>query len=236
MTVDLLAFGAHPDDVEIGAGGTLIKHHSDGYKTGIVDLTAGEMGSNGTPQIRRKEALAASEVLGAEFRHCLKLPDAKISRDEEAIKSIVKEIRAAKPKVVLAPYWKDRHPDHVNTSKLVTESCFKAGLKKFEATGPPYRPQAVVYYFLAAVDEPDFIVDIAEEYETKTEALLCHTSQVSYNQEHDFQTVLNDSTFLDKLDARFRYLGSLVDAQYGEGFKYKQTIKVSDLTMLEGGV
>lgn len=236
MTVDLLAFGAHPDDVEIGAGGTLIKHRLAGYEIGIIDLTAGEMGSNGTPEIRRKEAMAASEVLGAEFRHCLELPDTKISRNEEAIKAIVAEIRAARPKIILAPYWKDRHPDHVKTSKLITESCFKAGLKKFKAKGAPYRPQAVVYYFLAEVDDADFIVDISNEYEIKIEALLNHTSQVSYDPEHDFQTILNDSSFLDKLDARFRYLGSLVDSQYGEGFKYKKTIQVSDLTTLEGGV
>lgn len=236
MTVDLLAFGAHPDDVEIGVGGTLIKHQKAGYKVGVIDITAGEMGSNGTAEIRAQEATKAGEIMGLEFRECLEIPDGKVTNDEDNVKLVVEAIRQNKPQVVLAPYWEGRHPDHINSSKLITESCFKAGLKKFSVPGEPYRPQAVVYYFLAKVDDPDFIVDISTEYETKIKALLAHQSQVNHSQANDFKTVLNKGGFIDKLDARFKYLGSLIKAEAGEGFKYKKEIEIPDLTMLKGGV
>ncbi|WP_078809291.1 bacillithiol biosynthesis deacetylase BshB1 [Selenihalanaerobacter shriftii] len=236
MTVDLLAFGAHPDDVEIGAGGTLIKHQKSGHKVAIIDLTAGEMGSNGTAEIRAEEAIRAGEIIGVEFRKCLELPDSKIKVEDRAIKLVVEEIRKHRPKVVLAPYWHDRHPDHENSSRLIAESCFKAGLKKFKAKGEPYRPEAVVYYFLARVDEPDFVVDISNEYERKMDALFAHESQVKKSKEYNFKTALNDSDFIGRLDAKFRYFGYLINTQVGEGFKYKKTIEISDMTMLKGGV
>lgn len=236
MTVDLLAFGAHPDDVEIGVGGTLIKHRKAGYEVAVIDLTAGEMGSNGTPEIRAQEAVEAGEIMGVEFRKCLKIPDGKVEENEENVKLVVEEIRKHKPQVVLAPYWEDRHPDHINSSQLVTTACFKSGLKKFAAAGEPYRPEAVVYYFLAKVEEPDFIVDISAEYEAKIDALLAHSSQVNKNQQHDFKTVLNDNGFVNKLKTRFEYLGSLINGKAGEGFKYKKNIELPDLTMLKGGV
>jgi len=236
MTIDLLAFGAHPDDVEIGAGGTLIKHQQAGYKVAIIDLTAGEMGSNGTAEIRAKESQTAGEIMGLEFRDCLGLPDGKVKNDSKAIKLVVEKIRKHRPQIVLAPYWQDRHPDHINSSQLITEACFKAGLRKFDASGEPYRPQAVVYYFLAQVDEPDFIVDISNVYETKLEALFAHDSQVNHTKKNSFKTVLNTSNFLKKLDARFKYLGSLINTEAGEGFKYKKAIELSDLTTLRGGV
>jgi len=236
MTVDILAFGAHPDDVEIGVGGTLIKHRRAGYQVAIIDLTGGEMGSNGTAKIRKQEAEQAGEIIGVEFRKCLGLPDSKVQKDEKSVKLVVEEIRKHRPRIVLAPYWEDRHPDHVNSSLIITEACFKAGLRKFAAGGKSYRPQAVAYYFLGKMEEPDFIVDISKEYETKVKALLAHDSQVNHNREDSFKTVLNNNGFIDKLESRFKYLGSLINAETGEGFKYKKTVEIPDLMVLEGGV
>ncbi|MCK8824069.1 bacillithiol biosynthesis deacetylase BshB1 [Fuchsiella alkaliacetigena] len=236
MKIDLLAFGAHPDDVEIGAGGVLINHAQAGHKTAVVDLTAGEMGSNGTAEIRSQEAQAAAEIMELEFRDCLGLPDSRLRVKEEYVEAVVEVIRSYRPQVVLAPYWRDRHPDHEQASRLVTEACHKAGLKNFPGRGAPYRPQALVYYFLSEIEEVDFAIDISEQYQQKMEALFAHSSQFNYSPKEDFKTVLNDSSFINQLESRFRYLGSLIKSKYAEGFKYKQMLELKDLLSLEGGV
>jgi len=169
--VDIIAFGAHPDDVEIGAGGLLAKEAALGYRVGIADLTRGEMGTRGTPDVRLEEARKAAEILGAIWRINLEMPDGNITADHENVMKVARVIRTYRPKVIIAPYWDDRHPDHVNTSRLVTEAHFKAGLRKLEPELEAFRPNIVLYYFLNRMEGFSFIVDISEHYPRKQEAV-----------------------------------------------------------------
>jgi bacillithiol biosynthesis deacetylase BshB1 len=234
MQLDMLIFGAHPDDVEIGVGGTVIKHTDMGYKCGIVDLTAGEMGSNGTAEIRRREALAAAEIMGVVVRDNLGLPDARLQVNEENLRPIVEVIRRYRPGVVIGPYWKDRHPDHLSASQLVRNAAHHAGLHKYPVDGEPYRPPLVMEYFLAVFDEPTFVVDISKCYERKMGALAAHSSQFGTPGDCDWQTLVNDPKFMRMIQSRDQYVGSLIQAYYGEGIFMQQKMAVDDLTTVRG--
>src|SRR6185436_11340233 len=173
--VDLLAFGPHPDDVEIGIGGTVAKHVALGHRVGLCDLTAGEMGSNGTVEERRAEAEAARDVLGAAWRVNLRLPDRAIGRDAEHVRVVAGVVRRARPRVVAIPYWSDRHPDHVAASQLCTEGVFSAALRKYPAEGEAWRPEATCYFFINdSGAAPSFVVDVSEYYDVKRRALACY--------------------------------------------------------------
>lgn len=234
MQLDILAFGSHPDDVEIGLGGTLIKHARMGYKCGIVDLTAGESGSNGTPEIRRAEALKSAEIMGMAVRDCLGLPDARLQVDEKSMRVVIEAIRRYKPKVVIGPYWKDRHPDHLRASQLVREAAHLAGLRRYPADGEPHRPPVTAQFFLAVFDEPSFIIDISDLYETKIQALCAHQSQFGMAQDADWKTLVNDPQFIRMVQSRDQYVGSLIQALYGEGLYMEQKLAVNDLMSLRG--
>ena len=170
--VDILAFGPHPDDIEIGIGGTLAKHAALGHHVGLCDLTAGELGSNGTIDERLAEAERARVALGAAWRVNIRLPDVGIGHDRDHIRRVAGIIRQARPRVLAAPYWSDRHPDHVRASDLLTEAAFSAGLRRFTAEGEPWRPESVCYYFINDSASPSFVVDVSDHYETKRRALL----------------------------------------------------------------
>lgn len=234
MELDILAFGAHPDDVEIGFGGTLIKHSSMGYKCGIVDLTAGEMGSNGTPEIRRKEALRAAEIMGMEVRDCLELPDARLQIDEDSIRQVIEAIRRYQPKVVVAPYHLDRHPDHIRASQLVREAAHLSGLWKYPAEGEPYRPPVLAQYFLAVYGEPTVIVDISEHYERKMGALCAHESQFGMSEDTDWVTLVNDPAFIRMIQSRDQFVGAQIQVMYGEGVYLEEKMALDDLMSLRG--
>jgi bacillithiol biosynthesis deacetylase BshB1 len=236
MQLDILAFGAHPDDVEIGIGGTLIKHAAMGYKCGIVDLTAGEMGSNGTPAIRRGEALRSAEIMGMETRECLELPDARLQVNEDSIRRIVEVVRKFQPNVVIGPYFQDRHPDHVRASQLVREASHLAGLWKYPADGEPYRPPVMAQYFLAVYDEPTFVVDTSEHYETKLRSLCAHESQFGLGEETDWKTLVNDPNFLRMIQSRDMFVGSMIQAKFGEGIYMEEKLSLDDLMSLRGRV
>src|SRR3954463_11090984 len=175
--VDLLVFGPHPDDLEIGAGGTVARHSAMGMRVGLCDLTAGEMGSNGTVEERLAEAEEARKVLGATWRVNLRWPDRAIGSTPDQSLAATELVRRVRPAAVALPYWSDRHPDHVAASKVLTEAVFNAGLRRFRAEGEPWKPAMTSYYFINESTQPSFVVDVSEYYETKRRALACHVSQ-----------------------------------------------------------
>jgi len=232
--LDILAFGAHPDDVEIGIGGTLAYHGDKGYRCGIVDLTGGERATNGTPHIRAQEGKEAAEVLGAEVRECAGLPDAFLRADRPALETVVEIIRKYAPRAVLCPYPEDRHPDHEHAGRLVREACHLAGLKKFPAGGTPYRPTRIYYYFLSKMEKPQLVVDISDYASQKWKAIACHKSQFQLPREVSMETMVNSPLFIRFICGRDQYFGSLVGVQYGEGLISQEMIKVKDLLKLGG--
>jgi bacillithiol biosynthesis deacetylase BshB1 len=175
--VDILAFGPHPDDIEIGIGGTLAKHAVLGHRVALCDVTAGEMGSNGTVEERLAEAESARQVLGAAWRTNLRLPDRGIGTVPDHARIAAEIIRLARPRVVALPYWSDRHPDHAAASQLLTEAVFSAGLRRYPAAGEAWKPEAVCYYFINDSSPPSFVVDVSDHYDAKRRALSCHVSQ-----------------------------------------------------------
>jgi len=234
MVLDILAFGAHPDDVEIGIGGTLALHGERGYRCGIIDLTRGESSTNGTPEIRAREGKEAANILGAEVRECTGLPDAFLRPDREALQAVVETLRKHMPKIVLCPYMEDRHPDHGYAGKLVKEACHLSGLKKFPAGGEAYRPVQIFYYYLSKVEKPQLVVDISSQVKTKWKAIACHKSQFDLPQDVNLETLVNSPLFTRFICSRDQYYGSMIGVNYGEGLLSQELIKVHDLTKLGG--
>jgi bacillithiol biosynthesis deacetylase BshB1 len=216
--VDVLAVGAHPDDVELGCGGTLATLGVAGRTFGILDLTRGEAGTRGTPQIRAAEAAAAARMLGAAFRRSLDLGDGGLRTDREAELQVIEEIRRARPKLVIAPFPSDRHPDHVRASRLATEASFYAGLRAIRRGGEAHRPQTVVYYASSYTQQASFFVDVTAAFETKMAAIRCFASQFHNPESVEPETVLTQTTFLDGVEARARAYGRLINATFAEAF------------------
>src|SRR5215467_3522102 len=177
MILDLLAIAAHPDDVELTCGGTLLKMAQKGYRTGILDLTAGEMGTRGTPETRAKEAASAAKILRARYRGCLEVPDSDVHASRQHKLRLAEKIRELRPKTVILPYWEARHPDHYNAATLGYEGCFLAGLKQLPIAGEPYRPFKILYSTAYAQVRPTFVVDISAQYERRKKAILAFGSQ-----------------------------------------------------------
>jgi len=222
--VDLLVFGPHPDDIEIGMGGTVAKHARLGTRVGLCDLTAGEMGSNGTVEERLAEAEAARAVLGASWRTNLRLPDRAIGSSQEHLRAVAGLVRCAKPKAVAVPYWSDRHPDHVTASELLTEAIFSAGLRRFEAGGEAWKPGAVFYYFINDHAAPSFVVDVSDDYETKRRALACHATQFAPAAADAVATRLTSSRFQQLIESRDAQFGAQAQVAFAEGFVTRQTL------------
>ena len=225
--VDIIAFGAHPDDVEIGAGGLVAKEAALGYKVGIVDLTRGEMGSRGTPDIRSGEAARAAEILGAVWRLNMDMPDGSVTPDHEHVMKVARAIRIYRPSVIIAPYWDDRHPDHVKTSQLVAEAHFKAGLKKLEPELPAHRPNMIIYYFLNRMEGFSFLVDVTEFYNKKQEAISAHESQFGAAGLKPL-TVLGVKRPLQFIESRDRFQGAQIGTAYAEAFLVRTPVPVND--------
>ena len=177
--VDLLAFGPHPDDLEIGLGGTLAKHAALGHAVGLCDLTRGEMSSNGTPEERVTEAEQAAQVLGASWRENLALPDRAIGSAPDHVRRVVELIRRVRPAAMAIPYWQDRHPDHQASAALLRDAVFNAKLRRYDASGEPWQPEWVCYYFINDAGPASFVVDVTAHYEKKKQALACYRSQFS---------------------------------------------------------
>ena len=222
--VDLLAIGPHPDDIEIGIGGTVAKHAALGHRVGLCDLTAGEMGSNGTVEERLAEAEAARAVLGATWRVNLRLPDRAIGSSPDHQRAVASLVRSAKPKVVAIPYWSDRHPDHVAASHLLTEGVFSAGLRRYSAEGEAWKPESVCYYFINDMAVPSFVVDVSEHYETKRRALACHVTQFQPSQPDAVATRLTSVRFRQLVESRDAQFGAGAGVAFAEGIIVKQPL------------
>jgi N-acetylglucosamine malate deacetylase 1 len=222
--VDLLVFGPHPDDIEIGMGGTVAKHARLGTRVGLCDLTAGEMGSNGTVEERLAEAEAARAVLGAAWRTNLRLPDRAIGSSPDHVHAVAGMVRCARPRAVAVPYWSDRHPDHVRASELLTEAIFSAGLRRFDAGGEAWKAGAVFYYFINDQAAPSFVVDVSDDYETKRHALACHATQFAPAGADAVATRLTSSRFQQLIESRDAQFGALAQVAFAEGFVARHTL------------
>jgi len=225
--VDILVFGAHPDDAEIGMAATIAKHARAGKRVAVCDLTRAEMSSNGNVQIRKEEAEAASRILNLAVRSNLGLPDRGLSVCREHIDPIVREIRKLRPRLVFAPYWQDRHPDHVLCSQLVQEAVFNAKLRNYMPDMPAVAVQQLYFYFINDVYEPQLIVDVSDVYEAKRSALMAYRSQFSpAGAVKDFvPTPLTDG-YVERVEARDRLLGQKHQIPYAEGFISKLPYRV----------
>jgi bacillithiol biosynthesis deacetylase BshB1 len=215
--VDLLVFGPHPDDIEIGLGGSVAKHAALGHKVGLCDLTAGEMGSNGTIDERLAEAEAARAVLGAAWRVNLRLPDRAIGSDPEHLRAIATLVRKARPRAIAIPYGEDRHPDHVAASRTLVEGIFNAGLRRYAADGDAWRPGWTCFYFINDSTTPSFVVDVSAHYETKRRALACHVSQFQAATAAAVQTRLTTPLFQQLIESRDAHFGALAGVRFAEG-------------------
>ncbi|MFH1320685.1 MAG: bacillithiol biosynthesis deacetylase BshB1 [Bacteroidota bacterium] len=232
--LDLLAFGAHPDDVELCCGGTLLVHIDKGKKAGIIDLTRGESGTRGTPEIRQKETEIAAGILGVSARENLCFEDGFIANDKAHIVEVIRVIRKYRPDIVLTDAFSERHPDHSKAAQLVTESCFLAGLRKIETISDGekqtvWRPKAVYNYLQFRMKKPDIIVDISDHHDKKMEAVKAHRSQLYNPDSNEPQTIISSRDFLETITAKARVLGKQIGVKFAEGFTAGRYIGVKDL-------
>ena len=218
-SVDLLVFGPHPDDIEIGFGGAVALHVARGFAVGLCDLTQGELGSNGTVADRLAEAEAARAVLGAEWRVNLGWPDGGIYDTPEHVLEIVRLVRAARPRVVAIPYWDDRHPDHRAASETLRRAVFKSGLRRFAVDDdvPSHRPERVCFYFINDEAPVSFGLDVSSVYDKKRQALDCHRTQFTAVDADSVPTRLTAPTFRQLIESRDAHLGARTGVAYAEG-------------------
>jgi bacillithiol biosynthesis deacetylase BshB1 len=232
MNLDLLAIAAHPDDVELTCGGTLLKMAQAGYKTGILDLTAGEMGTLGTPETRAKEAALAAKILKVKYRGTLGVPDSDVTASRENKLRLAAAIRELRPRAVIIPYWEARHPDHYNASTLCYEGCFLAGLKQLPIPGEPFRPHKILYSTAFTHVKPTFVVDITAQFAERHKAIKAFASQFK-------GTTRKRKVFLaiDRLEEEMnqiaRHYGDMIGVRYGEPFLQKEMMKVNDVVEME---
>lgn len=219
MKLDILAFGAHPDDVELSCSGTILKHVSLGRKVGIIDLTRGELGTRGTVAIRAKEASKAAKILGVSFRENLKMADGFFQNDKKHQLAVIKKIRQYQPDVVLANAVQDRHPDHGRAAQLVADACFLAGLVKIK-TGilKPWRPKVVYHYIQYRKLKADFAVDITPFMEKRMETIKAYGSQFHDPRSKEPYTLISDPRFLEYVRTREAEYGKILNVQYAEGY------------------
>ena len=238
MKLDILAFGAHPDDVELGAAGTLAKEISLGKTVGIIDLTQGELGTRGSAEIRLQEAAKAKEVLGAKVRENLKFRDGFFLNDEAHQRAIIQKIRQYQPEIVLCNAIDDRHIDHGKGSKLVSDACFLSGLRRIETsfegkTQTAWRPKVVYHYIQWKNLTPDFVVDITGFMDTKVAAVLAYSSQFYDSNSNEPTTPISDKNFLDSVTYRARDLARLIGTDFAEGFICERVPAVENLFNLK---
>ena len=230
LRLDALAIGAHPDDVELACGGTLLKLISLGYRVGVLDMSRGEMGTRGSAEIRAKEAEASSVVLNLAVRDNLDLPDGHIWLNEDSRVKMVRKIRRYRPRVIFTHYWEDPHPDHVRTCQIVREAAHVSGLIKYdgEAVQDRFRPQTVAHFMFPRTAAPTFLVDISEYAEQKRNAILCYRSQLHDPSSKEPETNLSSKAFLGRVEARQRFYGSLIAVEHAEGFIVREALNVRD--------
>ncbi|MDP9169207.1 MAG: bacillithiol biosynthesis deacetylase BshB1 [Acidobacteriota bacterium] len=229
--LDLLAIAAHPDDVEQTCGGALLRMADAGYRTGIIDLTSGDMGTRGSPELRVAESHAAALILKVSHRENLHMPDARLENSFEARMAIALRIRELRPKTVILPYWEGRHPDHYRASEMGYEACFLAGLRKVDLTSDPHRPNKIVYASSYANVKPGFVVDITPHFDRRMEALFAYRSQYG-TVEEGLALFPDEAEIRERLASVARFYGNLIGVKYGEPYVVKETMRVDDLVAL----
>src|SRR5688572_23190111 len=237
MKLDILAIGSHPDDVELGCSGTIIKEIKRGKKVGVIDLTEGELGTRGTVETRYEEAAAAALVMGLSVRENLKMRDGFFKNDEEHQMELIRIIRKYKPEIVLGNILEDRHPDHGRAGWMIYDACFLSGLQKIKTTDEgkeqeKWRPRMLLHYIQDRFYEPDLIVDISEVWEQRLEAIKAYKTQFHNPGLDEPQTYISSPEFMESLSARARDLGKRIGVKYGEGFVSKKNIGISNFDAL----
>ncbi len=230
MNLNVIVFGAHPDDAELSMGGTIARLTKNKYRVGIVDLTKGEMGTRGSAQIRKKEAEEAAKILNVKVRKNLSIPDGNIKLNDENIKKVVKVIRKYKPEIIFAPYINDRHPDHIDASALIKRAMFTSGLIKYKTTEnkkiqKAYRPLKLFYYMQTFTFIPSFILDITDTFQQKMESIFAYNTQVhspGKSRSNEPETFISTPEFIGYIEARAKTYGFQIGKKYGEPF-YSET-------------
>lgn len=238
LNVDILAIGAHPDDVELGCSGTIAKEIALGKKVGIIDLTRGELGTRGSAEIRDSEAKKAAGILGVSFRENLNFKDGFFTNDEVHQLELIKVIRKYKPKIILCNAIDDRHIDHPKGAKLVVDSCFLSGLKKIKTNHEgveqnPWRPENIYHYIQWKNLNPDFVVDISEYFDTKIKSVKAFKSQFYNGNESVHDTPISTKNFLDSIEYRAKDLGRLTGVEYAEGFIASRLPRIESISDLK---
>jgi len=226
--VDVLAFGAHPDDLELACGGTLLRMKALGYKVGMVDMTRGERGTRGTAEIRASEAACAAKVISADVRENLDLGDMMVKDTPEGRRAVVECIRCHTPTIVITHWLQDRHPDHEGTSVLVKNAMFLSGARNFEAEGEPHVPLRLMYFPSHWMPETNVYVDITDFWEKKMQAAQCYKSQFFNPSSTDPDTLLSRQGFFDDLEGRFRNFGLQIGVKYAEAFWVREKLRIDD--------
>ncbi len=235
--LDILAFGAHPDDIEMGCGGTIAKHVSLGKKVGMVDLTLGELGTRGNVEIRLKEAQEAAKIVGVDIRENLQMADGFFSNDKQHQLLIIQSIRKYQPDIVLANSLVDRHPDHARGARLVADACFLSGLIKIETkengiNQKPWRPKAIYHYLQFKTHQPSFVVDVSGFMDTKMNSIKAHRSQFFDSSSKEPETFISKPDFLNALHERSSDLGRIIGVQHAEGFMCEHVLAIDNFSDL----
>lgn len=236
--VNILAIGAHPDDVELAASGTLIKHIQKGYSAAILDLTLGELGTRGNAELRTKEAMRSAEILGLSSRHQLHLGDGFFEASEDVFKQIIIQIRRYEPDTVLVNAVKDRHPDHGRASEIVSRACFLSGLSKIKTSfdgqlQSEWRPKTVYHYIQDNFIQPDVVVDVTDQWEIKMESIMAFSSQFYDPNSKEKESPISSKEFLEFLEARAANFGRLIGTKFGEGFTVERPMGIENILDLK---
>ncbi|MGD1069721.1 MAG: bacillithiol biosynthesis deacetylase BshB1 [Bryobacteraceae bacterium] len=230
--IDLLAIAAHPDDVEQTCGGVMLRMAEAGYRTGIIDLTAGDMGTRGSPEIRVAEAEVAAGILKVSHRENLHFPDARLENSMAGRMTLAHRIRELRPRTVILPYWEGRHPDHYRASEIGYEACFLAGLKKIDQYTEPHRPHKIIYASIYANVTPSFVVDITQYFDRRMESLLAYRSQYGPVETEGAMLFPDEPEIRERLAAMARFYGNLIGVRYGEPYVVKETMRIDDVVSL----
>jgi len=228
IRIDALAFSPHPDDAEMGCGGLLLKLKDKGYRTGIIDLTRAELSTNGNLKTREEEIKEASKILGLDIRENLGLEDANIKNDYDSRLKVISAVRKYRPGLALIPFWRDRHPDHENSYKLLKDAIFISGLEKFKTGLDSYRPDVVINYMLHYEFKPSFIVDISQYYDKKFSAVAAYKSQFYSDVAKKVMTHIASKYFFDVINSRHQCSGLKIRSEYGEPYYIESNIRIDD--------
>ena len=238
MNLDVLIFAAHPDDAELSMGGTIARFSNSNLKIGIIDLTKGELGTRGTAESRQREAINAAKALKLTLRENLGIPDGDIQNTKENVLKIVSKIRKYKPKIIFAPYFNDRHPDHIDASSLVKRAMFSSGLSKIitidkKAPQMFYRPQKLFYYMQTYTFDPTFIVDISDTFEQKMKSVGCYSTQFHNPKSKEPETFISKPEFISYIKSRAEFYGFSIGKMYGEPFFCEEKIELDLVKVLK---